>query len=103
MAGRRLVVCLDGTWKSADDKGASNVVRLMRAVAPEGGDGADQVVFYDKGVGTGGFVDRLTGGAFGSGLEANVKDAYIFLGNNWQEGDEIYLFGFSRGAFTARS
>src|SRR5439155_532789 len=67
-------------------------------------DGAKlQVIYYDQGVGTGNFFDRLTGGAFGDGVEANICDAYRFLIGNYDPGDEIYLFGFSRGAYTVRS
>lgn len=101
---KRLIVCLDGTWNRADDpKHSTNVVAMMRAIAPGDQDGVEQVLFYDKGVGTGGFADRLRGGMSGKGLDTNVRDAYIFLGNNYVPGDEIYVFGFSRGAFTARS
>lgn len=101
---KRLVVCLDGTWNTPDDEGrATNVVKIMRALRPADDNGVAQVAFYDKGVGTGGFIDRIRGGAFGHGLGENVRDGYRFLGNNYQPGDEIYLFGFSRGAFTARS
>jgi hypothetical protein len=101
---KRLVVCLDGTWSRADDRRHStNVVATMRAVAPVAAGGVPQVVFYDKGVGTGDLPDRLWAGLTGSGLEENVKDAYVFLANNYAEGDEIYVFGFSRGAYTARS
>ncbi|HUR64308.1 MAG TPA: DUF2235 domain-containing protein [Candidatus Thermoplasmatota archaeon] len=101
---KRLIVCLDGTWSRADDRRhATNVVAAMRAIAPAGRDGTQQVIFYGKGVGTGGLVDRLVGGLTGAGLEDNVKDAYLFLANNYSEGDEIYVFGFSRGAYTARS
>src|SRR5688572_19460941 len=96
---KRLIVCLDGTWRDAEDPGHStNVVRLMRRLASQDADGIEQVVFYDKGVGTGGVLgDRLFGGATGTGLSANIRDAYLFLGNNYVPGDEIYLFGFSRG------
>lgn len=100
---KRWILFFDGTWKRADDgPRASNVVRLMRRVAPSDGD-VQQVVYYDRGVGSGGPADRLLGGAFGRGLADNVLDAYTFLGNNWRQRDEIFLFGFSRGAFTARS
>jgi uncharacterized protein (DUF2235 family) len=61
------------------------------------------VVFYDQGVGTGNVLDRWSGGALGEGLDDNIFDAYRFLIANYEIGDEIYLFGFSRGAFTARS
>jgi uncharacterized protein (DUF2235 family) len=100
---RRLVVCCDGTWKTADDGVVTNVVKLMDLVLPIAPDGTHQIIYYGKGVGTGNRLDRLTGGAFGDGLETNVKDAYRFLVQNYAEGDELYLFGFSRGAFTARS
>lgn len=104
MTQRRLVVLLDGTWKAADDGAiASNVVRLMRLLRHQDDAGVEQIVYYDKGVGTGGRIDRLLGGGLGHGLEANIRDAYMWLGNNYLEGDEIHIFGFSRGAYTARS
>jgi hypothetical protein len=101
---KRLVVCLDGTWNTPD-KGdnPTNVVKMMRAVRASAADGTPQVAFYDRGVGTDGRVDRFVGGAFGRGLAENVKDGYRFLANNYERGDEIYIFGFSRGAYTARS
>ena len=101
---KRLIVFLDGTWNKPDDKkNATNVVKLMRAVCPFDENGIAQVTFYDKGVGTGGPIDKLFGGAIGSGLDENIKDGYRFLANNYVPDDEIYIFGFSRGAFTARS
>ena len=100
----RLVVCFDGTWNTPD-KGdePTNVVRMVRAVRDRDDEGRRQVVFYDKGVGTAGGTDSLTGGGFGAGLLANVLDGYRFVANNHTNGDEIYIFGFSRGAYTARS
>lgn len=100
---RRFIVCFDGTW-NAPDKGANstNVVKMVRAVLNQA-DGVSQVVFYDKGVGTGNALDRIAGGASGAGLTENMVDGYRFLANNYAEGDEIYIFGFSRGAYTARS
>ncbi|HLS78196.1 MAG TPA: DUF2235 domain-containing protein, partial [Nocardia sp.] len=63
-----------------------------------------QHVIYVSGPGARGFAaDRLIGGAFGLGLEANLSAAYWQLAVNWEPGDEIFVFGFSRGAFTARS
>ena len=62
-----------------------------------------QLIYYDQGVGTGNTLDRASGGAFGDGLEENIHDAYRFLVANYEPGDELYLFGFSRGAFTVRS
>lgn len=101
---KRLVCCLDGTWNTPDQEGnPTNVTEIMRAVRPVDDHGIQQIVFYHKGVGTGGWIDRLRGGALGRGLDENVRDAYRFLVNNYVPGDEIYVFGFSRGAFTARS
>ena len=105
---KRLILCCDGTWNTADQDhdGApcpTNVVKLAYRIAKRDPAGVAQVIFYDQGVGTGNHVDRLTGGAFGEGLEDNIHDAYRFLIANYEPGDEIYLLGFSRGAFTARS
>jgi hypothetical protein len=100
---RKLVVFCDGTWKSADDKAITNVVKVMDAVLPEDANRNAQILYYGKGVGTANLLDRLFGGVFGDGLGTNVRDAYRFLVQNYLPGDEIYLFGFSRGAYTARS
>jgi uncharacterized protein (DUF2235 family) len=106
---KRIVVCCDGTWNQWTGDHPTNVVRVAQAVsltAPGDAPGSaiPQIVFYDEGVGTGGgLIDRIRGGAFGYGLDKNVEDAYRFLVNNYEQGDEIYLFGFSRGAYTARS
>lgn len=100
---RRLVVCADGTWNRPDQQHTTNVVRMARLIRPVASDGTQQIVFYDEGVGTGNLLDRLTGGAFGHGLDRNIADAYRFIVNNYAEGDDIYLFGFSRGAYTVRS
>lgn len=103
MAKRRLIVFFDGTWNTPD-KGSeiTNVVKLLRAIPARDGD-ISQICYYDRGVGTGDFTDRIIGGASGKGLTENVIDGYRFLGNNYAPGDEIYIFGFSRGAYTARS
>ena len=105
---KRLIICCDGTWSRADQESngvpcPTNVVKLAYRIAKRGPDGVPQIIFYDQGVGTGNFVDRLSGGAFGDGLVDNIFDAYRFLIANFEPGDEIYLFGFSRGAYTARS
>ncbi|MBE70671.1 MAG: hypothetical protein CMO07_08005 [Thalassospira sp.] len=103
MAKRRLIVFFDGTWQEpANTPEPTNVVKLLRAV-PSSDKDVSQIVFYDRGVGTGDVIDKIRGGAFGNGLLENVVDGYRFLGNNYQPGDEIFIFGFSRGAFTARS
>lgn len=100
---RRLVVCSDGTWKSAESEALTNVVLLAQALHGVAPDGIEQRHFYDPGVGTGSFVDRISGGAFGTGLSDNVKDVYGWLVTNYEPGDEVFLFGFSRGAYTVRS
>lgn len=105
---KRLILCCDGTWNRADQRSdgelcPTNVIKLAYRVAKRDSFDTPQIVYYDHGVGTGNAVDRLTGGAFGDGLEENIHDAYRFLIANYEEGDEIFLFGFSRGAFTARS
>lgn len=105
---KRLIVCCDGTWNTPDqeDRGRpapTNVFKLHNSVAEEGG-GKEQRTYYHPGVGTeGGALRRLAGGAYGKGLSENVKSAYAWLAGQWESGDEIYLFGFSRGAFTVRS
>jgi Uncharacterized alpha/beta hydrolase domain (DUF2235) len=101
---KRLVVCLDGTWNTPDNGDSpTNVVKMMRSIRASAADGTPQVAFYDRGVGTGNPFDRFVGGAFGRGLVENVQDGYRFLADNYERGDEIYVFGFSRGAYTARS
>lgn len=101
---KRIIVCCDGTWNQPfQDKGATNVAKTVRAICPTDGNGTPQIVYYDPGVGTGNWYDRLVGGGFGVGLSQNVQDAYLFIVANFQPGDEIYLFGFSRGAYTVRS
>jgi uncharacterized protein (DUF2235 family) len=102
---KRLVVCLDGTWNGPDQgRNPTNVVKIMEAIRPSDAAGTRQITFYDAGVGAdGGQIDRMADGFTGRGLEQNVRDGYRFLAHNWEPGDEIYLFGFSRGAFTARS
>lgn len=105
---RRLIVCADGTWNTPDrtDEGVpapSNVVKMARGVLPQASDGTCQIVLYHRGLGTDNLIDKLTGGAFGIGLSRNVRDIYLFLVHNFSDGDEIYLFGFSRGAYTVRS
>ena len=100
---KRIIICSDGTWNTADQRWQTNVVKIARAIAPTDSQGTSQVVFYDPGVGTGNILDRLTGGAFGSGLDRNIEDAYRFVVDNYDAGDELFFFGFSRGAYTARS
>ena len=114
---KRLIACCDGilhvlfsntkgTWKASYKGQPSNVALLSRAIKPHTANPQiQQVVYYQAGVGTsnGSFLGRLRGGLFGDGLSENVRDAYLYICLNWSEGDEIYLFGFSRGAYTARA
>lgn len=107
---KRIIVCADGTWnlrdqvdKESGKRRPTNVTKLARAVLPRAKDGTDQVVFYHDGVGTQGGMDKLTGGAFGAGIEDNIRTLYRFIAYTYVPGDELYLFGFSRGAFTVRS
>jgi len=99
---KRLVICFDGTWNRLDARTPTNVVLTGESVVPLAPDGKTQAIFYDEGVGTSRF-ERLSGGMFGAGLIDKLGDAYRFLTFNYTPGDEIYVFGFSRGAFTARS
>jgi uncharacterized protein (DUF2235 family) len=78
------------------------VTKLARAILPQAPD-APQIVIYHEGVGTSGGLDKVTGGAFGDGLERNVRDLYRSILYNYQTGDELFFFGFSRGAFTVRT
>ncbi|MGC0339992.1 DUF2235 domain-containing protein [Streptomyces sp. SLBN-8D4] len=99
---RHLVVCCDGTWNRADQSHKTNVAKVALAVRRRTAVGTEQRVYYHSGVGAQ-RPERLRGGAFGLGLSRNVLDAYRFLIQTYQPGDSLYLFGFSRGAFTARS
>jgi uncharacterized protein (DUF2235 family) len=99
---KRIVVCCDGTWNRPDAPSPTNVAKLWRAVAERDEQGVDQPVLYHPGVGTGRF-DRIRGGGFGWGLSRNVRDCYRFVVDEFEPGDELFLFGFSRGAYTARS
>jgi uncharacterized protein (DUF2235 family) len=82
----------------------SNVTRISRAIKPVSQDGIPQIVFYHFGVGSqGGKLDRIISGTTGEGLADAVQTCYSFVANNYHPGDEIFLLGFSRGAFTARS
>lgn len=103
---KKIIVCSDGTWNDPEqlDRGSlvpTNVVKLARALAMA--ERPDQKIFYDPGIGTGNLLDRLTGGLMGKGLIKNLFDCYGFIAQHYQPGDKIYLFGFSRGAYTVRS
>jgi uncharacterized protein (DUF2235 family) len=100
---KRLIVCSDGTWQEAGHTFPTNVAKIAASIKPRASDGTLQVVFYSDGVGTNGLLDRIIGGGTGYGLDLHIKDAYRFLCLNYEPGDEIYLFGFSRGSYTTRS
>jgi uncharacterized protein (DUF2235 family) len=105
---RNLVIFCDGTCNEAE-KDETNVLRLYRAAEKS----PEQICYYDPGVGTIPAVGALTrisrkitmwlGAGFGYGLTDNVAEAYRFLAENYQAGDQVYILGFSRGAFTARA
>ena len=104
---KRIITCSDGTWNKPNEVVAgvispTNVWKLYDLIAPIDMHGVAQIPLYDKGVGTE-WHDHLTGGLFGMGINQNIIQAYQFIAGHYEQGDEIYLFGFSRGAFTARS
>jgi uncharacterized protein (DUF2235 family) len=106
---KRIVICFDGTWNKPADEALTatqqvetNVCRFYKSVKDVAPDGAKQVKWYDEGVGTK-WYDRFIGGTIGAGLELNIVQGYEFLAKNYEAGDEIYVVGFSRGAYTARS
>lgn len=101
---KHLVICLDGTWSDGDSAAPrTNIATLASLIDPRPEGAPEQRIYYDAGVGTGGLLDRVAGGLFGRGLSGNVLAAYRFLSQFYAPGDNIYIFGFSRGAFTARS
>jgi uncharacterized protein (DUF2235 family) len=100
---KSLIVCSDGTM--ADSSSHTNVLAMKEALSRK-----DQLCYYDAGVGTlrsaswwNNLVDKIGGGAFGGGLSHNVQEAYRWIVDNYEEGDSLYFFGWSRGAFTVRS
>jgi hypothetical protein len=127
---KRIILLLDGTWNDADvGPFDTNIVRLRELIAQSldkgsaaqsgssVGQGAtaklvtgrtfqgqtEHLVFYERGVGTGPLLDRIKGGSFGDGLSGNIRRAYKFLSFYYEPGDQVFIFGFSRGAYTARS
>ncbi|MFA1546032.1 DUF2235 domain-containing protein [Actinomadura chokoriensis] len=98
---RHLIVCCDGTWNTPEMESVTNVRRLYNALDRTDEGGHRQLSWYQPGVGS--LRNRLLGGAFGLGLSDNVMDAYRWLAGEYRPGDRIWLFGFSRGAYTARS
>src|SRR2546421_7244806 len=108
---KNIVICCDGTGNEISEN-ISNVLKLYRCVRKTDKTQPRQLVFYDPGVGTLARPDpwhklrqdfnAILGLATGYGLDDNVLAAYAFLVNNFEDGDQIYLFGFSRGAYAVR-
>lgn len=116
---KRVVICMDGTWqnlawqakkideitgKAVDRR--TNISKIAQHTLPDDA-GVEQIVFYSPGVGARTFVERdkrmKYDGATGEGAEESIIAAYMFLSFNYEPGDEIFMFGFSRGAFCVRS
>jgi len=99
-----IVICADGTWNRPEEDiekdVPTNVLKLARAIAPSG-EGLKQHVFYDWGLGS--YHNSLSAGITGQGIHKNVLDGYRYIVQNYAPGDKIYLFGFSRGAYTVRA
>lgn len=108
MAGKNIIICSDGTGNSAIKGRGTNVFKLFEAVDLNGHryepDLDPQLAFYDDGVGTERFkLLKIFAGATGWGLSRNVRQLYKEIVRVYDPGDRIYLFGFSRGAFTVRT
>lgn len=95
---KNIVIFSDGTGQEGGKGASSNVYKLFNAVEDRS---SRQIVFYDRGLGTRG--RKIIGGATGKGISKNILECYEFLFDNYQKDDKVYLFGFSRGAFTVRS
>jgi uncharacterized protein (DUF2235 family) len=109
---KRIVILIDGTWNEEGKGNDTNIAKLdpnykaagAPLIKPQAADGTAQMTFYHKGVGADpDFLKHLLGGAIGLGLKQIVQDAYQTLVANFASGDEIYISGFSRGAYAARA
>jgi len=109
---KKLIICMDGTWNEPEEASEyskykeepTNVVKIVRGIKPRDANNVVQIAYYHTGVGTGpGPYDKWIGGALGVGLSRDVREAYRFIANNYIDGDRLYIFGFSRGAFAARA
>ncbi len=99
---KRIAFCFDGTWNALNANTPTNVVLTAASIVRDTKDGITQIIHYDEGVGTG-RLEKLSGGMLGAGLIENVREAYRFLIFNYDPGDEMFVFGFSRGAFSAQT
>jgi uncharacterized protein (DUF2235 family) len=97
---KRLALFLDGTWNVVSDN--TNVWRLRSLFSPVGADGREQRAYYSTGLGTK-FGERIRGGMFGRGIDTAITSAYEWLVEQYEPDDDIFIFGFSRGSYTARS
>ena len=99
-----IVICADGTWNRPEEDLASdqpsNVLKLARGVSP-GDAGHRQHTFYDWGLGS--YHDSTSAGMTGRGIHKNILDGYRYIVHNYAPGDRIFLFGYSRGAYTVRA
>ena len=105
---RNIVICCDGTNNQYKHGENTNVYRLYSSLVRD----ENQIIFYDPGIGAVGaynamtsclsWLQRIMGLAFGYGLRKNVFEAYAFLMQNYQKGDNVFFYGFSRGAYTVR-
>ena len=104
---RKHILCFDGTWNHPDDEHGpdaeivTNARRVFEAVL-DGPSVRDQVKWYDEGIGMH-WYDRFSAGAFGLGVDYKIQEGYRYLAENHLDGDRVYLFGYSRGAYSARS
>jgi uncharacterized protein (DUF2235 family) len=95
---KKIAFCADGTWDSSTSH--TNVYKLYKALTTS----ADQMPLYDDGVGASANpIIKIVGGAFGTGLWQKIKDGYTKIAQLYEAGDPLFIFGFSRGAYTARS
>ena len=106
---KRIVIFCDGTWNTPDANVngklcQTNVVKLANGLSAMSNDGKAQLLYYDTGIGSeGGVIKRVYDGATGTGISKNILQAYRFIIRNYELNDELFFFGFSRGAFTVRS
>lgn len=106
--GTKRILCFDGTWNRPDDERKpdalqveTNARRFFEAIL-DGPGVRDQHKWYDEGIGVH-WYDRFSGGAFGLGLDHKILDGYLHLSRTYNDGDRVFLIGYSRGAYTARS
>ncbi|APX85588.1 hypothetical protein BV511_13205 [Methylorubrum extorquens] len=103
---KKHIILFDGTWNSAafgTTRDITNIFRLNIAVRTHDDSGVPQIIHYLPGPGNRGVGDRQLGGIFGNGIDHIIREAYVNLSSNYCPGDDVYMFGFSRGAIAARA